>query len=103
MLVASNQIAWNMLPLCMPHDSSGVLLTGLILYFMDVAFRIMQQAQCVTLSRSQVAANRSLITLHMPITRFTPIRPVQVSQSLCRRHRVPVLLHILPVCLILAS
>ena len=55
------------------HTSAGILL-----YLLDLAFRVAQQAQPVVVSNVSVCKSATLATLHFNADPHTPVKPIQV-------------------------
>lgn len=72
------------------------ILAGILLYLLDVAFRMAQQAQPVVVSNVSVCKSATLATLHFNADPHTPIKPIQVplrrvccSQRLSHKSDMP--------------
>ena len=51
---------------------------GVLLYMVDLAFRVLQQAQPVHITRCDMSVDGSLVTVHFRAGPFTPIHAIQV-------------------------
>ncbi len=58
---------------------------GLLLYLLDVTFRIAQQVQPVRISRVKACKSATLATLEFDTDPYTTIKPVQVGSMIRRR------------------
>ena len=55
---------------------------GVLLYMVDCAFRVLQQAQPVHITRADASADGSLVTVHFHAGPFTPIHAIQARPAL---------------------
>jgi len=55
---------------------------GVLLYMVDCAFRVLQQAQPVHITRADASADGSLVTVHFRAGPFTPIHAIQARPAL---------------------
>ncbi len=55
---------------------------GVLLYMVDCAFRVLQQAQPVHITRADASADGSLVTVHFHAGPFTPIHAIQACPAL---------------------
>ena len=66
--------------------------SGILLYLLDVAFRMAQQVQPVRISDVSACKSATLATIHFNADPHTPIKPIQAWPSLifrflCQLHK----------------
>ena len=54
---------------------------GILLYLLDIAFRLAQQVQPVVVSNVSACKSATLATMHFNADPHTPIKPIQVRCS----------------------
>ena len=64
-----------------PETSSCCDPAGILLYLLDIAFRVAQQAQPVVISNASACKSATLATLHFNADPHTPIKPIQVPTA----------------------
>ncbi len=69
---------WIPLRSCCPYLCNDA---GVLLYMVDLAFRVLQQAQPVHITRCDASADGSLVTVHFRAGPFTPIHAIQVPPA----------------------
>ena len=71
-------------PVCSRSSDVGCPI-GILLYLLDIAFRLAQQVQPVVVSNVSACKSATLATLHFNADPHTPIKPIQVCCSLSNR------------------